>query len=375
MTVIPESDFLSGIQSNARSMMIGVVAMLILLGGVTFFLAKFFVAAPIKRIADQLGLLRNFELEKGGYQASLIFEIDHLSRALDDLRNNMIAFSKYIPTELVRTLVAQRGIPRLGGENKEITILISKILEFDTIARKMAADHADHMGEYLWELTDQIVKHRGTMDKFMGDRFRAFWGAPHLDEQHALNACRAALRCQALLHSLSIRWAHEGKPPLTSRIAINTGSTFVGNLGHEEWMDYTVAGEPVYHAARLLDVADYFQVPIIIGERVALNIGPKIIMRRLGFVGIKKQQEGQNAYELLDIAGEVAHPDQYRWVESFDAALTLFEKGQWNQAHALFEEALLNRGMDDRPAMLYMAACQKKRMMAESTDSASSVTP
>jgi len=100
----------------------------------------------------------------------------------------------------------------------------------------------DHLAEYLGEMNQQIRDEQGTVDKFIGDSIMAFWGAPMPNEEHALAACRAALRCQERLAVLREKWQTEGKPLFYQRIGINTGEVVVGNMGSENRMNYTVVG-------------------------------------------------------------------------------------------------------------------------------------
>jgi adenylate cyclase len=95
------------------------------------------------------------------------------------------------------------------------------------------------MNEFFTAMTDAVLKHRGMLDKYIGDSLMAVFGAPLLDPKHALNACRAALDMRAALALLHARWRAEGRPCLEMGIGINTGQMVLGNMGTERRFDYT----------------------------------------------------------------------------------------------------------------------------------------
>jgi adenylate cyclase len=124
-------------------------------------------------------------------------------------------------------------------------------------------------------ITDTILSHRGTIDKYMGDAVMAFWNAPLPDGKHAKNACRAALSMRQQLVELNRAFAVEAEArgeapePIRIGIGINTGSCVVGNVGSPQRFDYSVIGDPVNVAARFQNATKIYGADIIIGEQTA----------------------------------------------------------------------------------------------------------
>src|SRR5581483_2118676 len=96
-----------------------------------------------------------------------------------------------------------------------------------------------------------VFRHRGTVDKFIGDAVMALFSAPLEDPHHADHAVEAALEMLAALRLLNERWAARGGPAIDIVIGINTGPMIAGNIGSEQIMSYTVIGDAVNLASRL----------------------------------------------------------------------------------------------------------------------------
>ena len=99
-------------------------------------------------------------------------------------------------------------------------------------------------------MSNVIVKHNGTIDKYIGDAVMAFWGAPLYNEDHAVSCCRAAVECLVELEELRKEWPEKFREGLGIRIGLNTGRVIVGNIGSSSRLNYTVLGDPVNLAAR-----------------------------------------------------------------------------------------------------------------------------
>ena len=123
------------------------------------------------------------------------------------------------------------------------------------------------MNEFLTPLvTRDIYKHRGTIDKYMGDCIMAFWGAPLPRQDHARNAILAGIEMQATLQALQPHFKERGWPEIHIGVGINTGRVSVGNMGSEVRVAYTVMGDEVNLASRLEGLTKQYGVGIIVGE-------------------------------------------------------------------------------------------------------------
>jgi len=158
-------------------------------------------------------------------------------------------------------------------------------------------------------MVDQILKHHGTLDKFIGDAVMAIFGAPLSLPDHAERACRAALDMIAELERLQAKWRTEGREPFRIGIGINTGEMVVSNLGSEQLFAYTVVGDAVNLGARLESLNKEYQttIPIIISETTYEAARDVLEVRRLGEVLVKGKTRPVVVYELLDVRGRTAH--------------------------------------------------------------------
>jgi adenylate cyclase len=160
--------------------------------------------------------------------------------------------------------------------------------------------------EYLTCMVDQVLAEKGTLDKFIGDAVMAIFGAPQALPDHALRACRAALRMVTELERLQAKWAAEGLEGFQMGVGINTGEMMVGNLGSEQLFDYTVVGDGVNLCARLESLNKEHKTDrhIIISEGTYEAAREHLAVRRLGEVRVKGKTQPVVIYELQGIIGD-----------------------------------------------------------------------
>ena len=214
------------------------------------------------------------------------------------------AFQQYVSPEVVERIVEDPTALQFGGETRELTVLFSDIRDFTTYTEKHDPQEVVRMlREYLTNMTDQVLKQQGTLDKYIGDAVMAIFGAPVALPDHAERACRAALAMAAEVERLQAKWVAEGKEPFRIGIGINTGQMVVGNLGSEQLFDYTVIGDEVNLGARLESLNKEHQTSkhIIISEGTYEAAKDAIEVRRLGEVTVKGKTRPVVIYELLDL--------------------------------------------------------------------------
>jgi adenylate cyclase len=219
-----------------------------------------------------------------------------------------VAFGQYLAPALVEHLANSPEKLVLGGEERDMTMLLSDIRGFTTICESYKNDPqsvTSLINRLLNPLTNVIVSHEGTIDKYMGDAVMAFWNAPLSVPQHELKACASALEMMdrlALLNRDRQAEAHAiGQPflPMRIGIGINTGRCLVGNLGSDLRFNYSVLGDPVNVAARLEGQTKYYGVPIIIGPKTGEKAKQKFAILELDLVTVKGKTEPETIYALL----------------------------------------------------------------------------
>jgi len=178
-------------------------------------------------------------------------------------------FGTYVSPELVKKLQEDPTLLRLGGETKRLTFLFSDIRGFTPISEKYQKDPqglTKLINRFLDNQTQIIMKHGGTIDKYMGDCIMAFWGAPLDDEDQVKHATDAVIEMKQSLKELNEKLKEEGLDEINTGGGINTGTCVVGNFGSSNRFDYSVLGDAVNLAARLESLCKEYDVGIIISE-------------------------------------------------------------------------------------------------------------
>jgi len=178
-------------------------------------------------------------------------------------------FGTYVSPDLVKKLQEDPSLLRLGGFTEQLTFLFSDIRGFTPISEKYQKDPQGLtrlINRFLDNQTEIILKHGGTIDKYMGDCIMAFWGAPLPDENHVENATKAAIEMRIALEELNETLKEEGLDQINTGAGINSGPCVVGNFGSSTRFDYSVLGDAVNLAARLESSCKEYDADLIISE-------------------------------------------------------------------------------------------------------------
>lgn len=206
-------------------------------------------------------------------------------------------FGQYVPPELVDELSRHPESWTMEGESRVMTILFSDVRDFTRFSEGLDPKQLSQMmNEYLTAMTQIIHRHRGTIDKYIGDAIMAFWGAPLPDSEHARHALAAAMEMQAVLPELNRKFSARQWPALRVGIGINTGMVSVGNMGSDFRRAYTVMGDAVNLASRLEALGKEYGVPIIVGEATQVEV-PELLYRELDRVCVKGKVEPVTIFE------------------------------------------------------------------------------
>ena len=178
-------------------------------------------------------------------------------------------FGTYVSPDLVKKLQEDPTLLRLGGETKRLTFLFSDIRGFTPISEKYQSDPQGLtrlINRFLDNQTEIILKHKGTIDKYMGDCIMAFWNAPLDVEEQERKATECALEMRIALGELNEQLKEEGLPAINTGAGINSGPCVVGNFGSTSRFDYSVLGDAVNLAARLESSCKEYDADLIISE-------------------------------------------------------------------------------------------------------------
>jgi adenylate cyclase len=357
-TVIPASDFLATIQENVRFLLIALALLTLAMAGLSAILTNRLVVRPLARIVAQFKHIETFKLDQVVHIPSRLREFDGLSTALLQMSRSLASFGKYMPTELVRTLVSRGIEAEPGGEQQSLTVMFADLAGFTSLSEILGEDVVPVLTEYLETASSAVISHRGTIDKFIGDAVMAFWGAPIENTQHARDACAAALAVQQMMMARQPQLpAGDPRAALRVRIGINTGRMLVGNIGSADRLNYTVIGDAVNVASRLEAVNKRYGTAIIIGEETRRAAGDAVIVRQLDWVAVYGRSEGVAIYELLAMVDD-GIGDWPDWAVHYEAGLTAYRDRRWAEAERHFATAAAERAGGDAPSQLFIERCR-----------------
>jgi adenylate cyclase len=255
------------------------------------------------------------------------------------------AFGLYISPDFMKELTANPDKLRLGGENRELTVMFTDIRKFTSISEGMRPEELIQlMNDFLTPMSDLVMQNRGTIDKYIGDAMMAFWNAPLDDPDHPRHACKAALGMQAALEPinavLEARAKERGKAPalLKTGIGLNTGLCAVGNMGSKQRFAYSVLGDTVNLASRLESQTKTYEVNILVGEKT-WNSVRDFAGLELDLLQVVGRSQPLRIYTLLGDDKFTANDNYARLRQVHDRMIEAYQKGNFEVAMKNAEEA------------------------------------
>jgi adenylate cyclase len=283
--------------------------------------------------------------------ASAVTLLGWLSTDREKLRLRR-TFRYYLSEPVMTEMLEHPERLKLGGEKRELTVLFSDIRGFTGIAERTAPEAlVRFVNNYLSPMTNIVFEEGGTLDKYIGDAVMAFWGAPVAQEDHALRACRAAMRFLEELERLRPGWAADGLGEVEIGVGINTGPMVVGNMGSDVRFDYTVMGDAVNLASRLEGANKLFGTRVLLSEETFARVRAAVCGRRLGAVRVRGKQHPTQVYELRHLGP--ALPQEAEAVAHFEAGVDAFFARDFEEAERHFQ-AVLRHWPADGPARRYL---------------------
>lgn len=212
------------------------------------------------------------------------------------------AMSKYISKDVMQNVVQNIDSIKLGGKRAEVTVLFADIRGFTSISEQLSpVEVTKILNEYFSELVPIIEQHKGILNKFMGDAILAIFGEPIKNENHPIDAVKCANKMLKKVKLLQDKWLNEGKPKIEIGIGIATGEAFVGNIGSEERLEYTVIGDTVNTASRIENYNKVYRTNFLISEETYLKVQKYVDVIKIREVSIRGKAKKINIYEVLRI--------------------------------------------------------------------------
>lgn len=184
-------------------------------------------------------------------------------------------FARFVPDKVVDQVVADADEDlRLGGEQREATVLFSDLRGFTTYSEsRPPADVIEILNGYLSEMTDAILDAGGTLVAYMGDGIMAVFGAPLDQPDHADRALAAAREMLHRLEGFNASELTEGQPPFRMGIGLNTGPVVSGNVGSERRLEYTTIGDTVNTASRIEGTTKGTPYGVLLADTTVQRLG------------------------------------------------------------------------------------------------------
>ncbi|MDP1611964.1 MAG: adenylate/guanylate cyclase domain-containing protein [Sulfuritalea sp.] len=315
--------FLLPMLSPLRATVVGVIVLLLLLSVNFGFWHAYNVVLPLANGMIAVVLLYALNMSWGYFVES------RTKRQLTGL------FGQYVPPELVEEMSRDPENYSMAGRKAELTVLFSDIRGFTTISEGLEPNElATLMNQYLGAMTLVVRKHRGTLDKYIGDAIMAFWGAPVDDPEHARNAVLTGLEMHVALHELNKDLVARGWPELKIGVGVNTGPMTVGDMGSPVRQSYTVMGDAVNLGSRLEGITKQYGVGFIVGESTRELVKKEFVFRELDLVKVKGKDKPVGIYEPFGLEGEVDKP-KLEENKLWNQALRAYRSQNWDQAEVL----------------------------------------
>jgi class 3 adenylate cyclase/CHASE2 domain-containing sensor protein len=284
-------------------------------------------------------------------------------------------FRAYVSPDVVDELVNNPAQDSMTPQRRELSIMFCDVTGFTAIAERLGAEGtARFLSTYLGRMTDTLLRHNATIDKYLGDGIMAFWGAPLADPRHARNACRAAIAlARTVAEVASPEPGADQIGRISIRIGLAAGDVMVGDFGNPPIRSsYTVLGDACNVAARLERASKHLGTTVLASASIRAQAGEGFLWRPLGSFVLHGRQSAEPIFELVGVnasggkadvgdtlvlvrADDTPLPQVYAWIESTEAAVAAYAAGHLTEARELFGRLARDHG-DTLLAAVYTAA-------------------
>lgn len=318
-----------------------------------FFALLLALPAAASALAFRGGYWLDFAVPEAAVLASFIgaalLNYSHEGRQRRFIKN---VFRHYLSPDVIERILQNPSMLDLGGERREISAFFSDVAGFTSISEKLSPEElVELLNAYLSEMTDIILSLGGTLDKYEGDAMIAFWNAPLDQPDHALRACRAALRCQKRLAELRPEFKRRFGSEVFARIGVHSGPAVVGNMGSEKRFDYTAMGDTMNLASRLEGACKQYKVATLIGEPTRDMVKAAIVTREIDMIRVVGKKTPVRVFEPVGEREETASGEIEK-AALFERGLEAYRNRDWDGAVETFRKL-----GEDVPAGIYVRRC------------------
>jgi adenylate cyclase len=266
-------------------------------------------------------------------------------------------FGQYLSPKVVELITKDPSKLSLGGEKRDMTAFFLDLAGFTTMSEKLSPEELTAMlNEYLSAFTEIILKHDGTVDKYIGDCVVAFWNAPLDQADHRKLGVLAAIDCQKEMARLNESLTQFAIKP-KCRVGVNSGPMVVGNMGSRSRLSYTVMGDSVNMASRMEGANKFFASKIMTSEYTFADLKDSFDYRYLGSIRVVGKTIPVKVYEPFAKKGE-APADVKEMLTHYEAGIAKFDKGDFKASLKDFKAALAARP-GDGPSQFYVETVEQ----------------
>ncbi|MBW4671524.1 MAG: GAF domain-containing protein [Cyanomargarita calcarea GSE-NOS-MK-12-04C] len=264
---------------------------------------------------------------------------------------------RYMTQELAEELL-KLDDAKLGGDRKEVSILFSDIRGYTTLTENLEAEEVVSMlNEYFESMVEAIFRHKGTLDKYIGDAIMAVFGSPLPLQEHAWMAVQTSLEMRQRLQDFNCRRYADNKPRINIGIGINSDTVISGNIGSSKRMEFTAIGDGVNLGSRLESVSKQYGCDIIISDNTYKPCQNQVWARELDFIRVKGRNEPVAIYELVGVRTDPISSEKEEAIEHYHKGRRYYLNRQFHFASSEFNKVLEIHKFD-QAAMLHVRRCQ-----------------
>ena len=328
---------------------------------------------PLNQIISRIQALSDLDInlsKKYIIKKAWICEINNVSLATNRLTRAIESFSRYLPNEVVRSLLLDERRAELGGTSQNVVVMFTDIDNFTFYTESVQTeDLFRYLNEYFTELTNHVIANKGTIDKYIGDSLMVMWGMPTPLTNPCELACETAVELRNASNRLRDEWAQQNAPlKFNTRIGLHYGEAIVGNVGAEDRFNYTTVGDTVNLASRLEVANKTYKTDIIVSHALLKQLEHEQALHRFAFrmigkVTVKGKSKSTIIYELYDQRCSLRQPQ----IEALDAWNRIMKQAIDVGNHAAFEQ-LAAESEDLRAHPLLIQLKQELESSAQSID-------
>lgn len=261
-------------------------------------------------------------------------------------------FQKYVPQDIIEQYYANPE-SMLKGEQRDLAILFADVRGFSNMLDNLSSEEITAcLSNYFELMVNIIMTKKGVIDKFIGDRIIAFYGAPVKHDNDILNAVLSGLEMQKVLDDFNINQRTKNLPIFEIGIGVSWGKTIVGNIGSDKKMDYTIVGKTINISTKLERLTKVYNQPIIISENIFHNINESIPCRMLDYIFIENINETLRIYSPNN---NLTEKEKLAW-KYHKEALMLYYNQDFRQARDLFTK-VKDIIIDDKCSEIFIKRC------------------